>query len=359
MKIAFFASNTLPIHAESLNERPMGGTETGIIRLAEALQALGHEVTVFTPHTEPPPSQPLYLPHSAIEKHPPVDALVAIRDWIPTFYKIQAKRRFFWSGDSYDVFSNFGLGDKRVGGMIDAFLTVSDWQADRVCEASGFPREKCWKISNGIDLKLFEGTEVRHRKRLIYSSTPYRGLRHIPRFFTELKKQHPDLECHIFSSYKIYDLPTTPEFEELRQAAAQFPDLHFHESVKQKELAREFMKSSILFYPCEFEETSCITAMEAMAAGAVVLSTKMGALPETVGDAGILIDGRPGEPQYDRMFFAGAHELLSNDERWSRHSLRGKERAQTLSWKKVAERFAQFLWLLLKQERTTPQNLNA
>jgi hypothetical protein len=41
LKIGIFCGNVIPFHAKSLNERPLGGTETGVIRLSEALESLG------------------------------------------------------------------------------------------------------------------------------------------------------------------------------------------------------------------------------------------------------------------------------------------------------------------------------
>lgn len=343
MKFAFFAGSLIPIHARSLEERPLGGTETGVIRLSEALQRLGHDVSVFTNLENPPESNPRYLPLRMVESFSEVDCFIVCRDWIPAFYRIPTKRRFVWTGDSFDQFVNFGLGDKRVAGALDALLTVSDWQADKLSEYSGFPRGKAWKLGNGIDPSLFSGTEKKNPQRLIYSSTPYRGLRHIPKYFLELKKKFPDLECHIFSSYQVYNQIGDQNFENLMFQLRSIPGIEVHGSVMQSQLSREFMKSGILFYPCEFEETSCITAMEAMAAGAVVLSSHLGALPETVGDAGILIEGMPGQGDYDQKFLAAAEELLSKPDRLERLSDLGKKRADSMTWAKVAERFVQFV----------------
>lgn len=338
MKIAFFANNLLPLHANILKEKALGGTETGVVRLAEKLHQLGHEVTVFTNNKNIPESQPRYLPLKEIEAQGPVDVFVSIRDWIPIFYKIEAKQRFFWTGDSFDQFANFGLGDRRVSRAIDAFLCVSQWQADKICENSGFPSEKVKVIKNGIEAEYFKGEETRHPKRLIYSSTPYRGLAHIPRYFPVLKEKHPDLELHIYSSYSIYG-QSDEQFAPLRTALEKLPDCHIHPNCLQSELAREFMKSSILFYPCHFEETSCITAMEAMAGGSVVLSSALGALPETCAEAGVLVEGLPGEPAYDQAFLKAADRLLSDQDIFMKQQKLGFQQSQSLSWEKTAERF--------------------
>ena len=341
MKVAIFAGNLIPFHAKSLDERPLGGTETGIIRLAEALQSKGHVVSVFTSLENPPLSKPEYFPLSHVEKHGPVDIYITVRDWIPLFYKIEAKSRLYWSGDSYDQFANYGMGDHRVIKQTTAFLAVSDWQADQLSKQSGYPREKFWTIRNGIEPTYFEGTETRIRKRLIYSSTPYRGLEHIPSLFETLLKKHPDAELHIFSGYAVYD-QSDQQFAELRSRLQALPNCEIHGNVVQKQLAREMMKSSILCYPCHFEETSCITALEAQAAGCVVLSSFLGALPETVGDSGILIKGQPGTASYSEAFLKAADGLLSNEEIFSQLSQRGLERAKESTWMKVAERLENF-----------------
>ena len=51
------------------------------------------------------------------------------------------------------------------------------------------------------------------------------------------------------------------------------------------------MQSSHVFaYPCIWEETSCISAIEAMATGNIPLVTNFGALPETCGDYGYYVN---------------------------------------------------------------------
>ncbi len=75
-------------------------------------------------------------------------------------------------------------------------------------------------------------------------------------------------------------------------------------------MAREFMKSAILCYPNTFAETSCITAMEAQAAGCAIVTSKLAALPETVANAGIMIEGEPGSPAYLDSFSTAVDVFL-------------------------------------------------
>ena len=259
-----------------------------------------------------------------------------------------------WTGDAYDQPSTAGIGDLRISRHIDKLLCVSNWHARTLCEESGFPMEKSWVIRNGIKLSLFEGSEKRTRKRLVYSSTPYRGLKHLLQIFPAILKLHADAELHIFSGYDVYkgtqEYPANviKEFQALKESFSKIPNVFFRGNLTQPELAREFMQASVLAYPNTFDETSCITAMEAQAGGCAVVSSNKGALPETVANAGILIDGEPGSIEYNSQFISAIDRILSDDELFSSLTGAGRKRlAEEFDWGKVAERFSAYLQSLL------------
>ncbi len=348
MKIVICPTACVPIHATSLDERPLGGTETGIIRVSEVLAERGHEVTVLTRMENSVSGKARYVSFKHANEVGAVDAIIAVREWIPLVSPLRCKK-FFWTGDSYDQPHNLGMGDRRVAAMMHGFFAVSEWHRKSLCLASGFPEQKAFVVGNGVHLPYFSGSEERKRKRLIYSSTPYRGLALIPALFSELKKRHPDIELHIFSGYGVYAGPqgyearAQAQYEELAERLKQ-QGCVVHGNVTQGQLAREFMKSSLLFYPNTFEETSCISAMEAQAAGCAIVTSARGALPETVGESGILIEGKPGTEEYMRAFLDAADKILSDDQTFERLSRTGQERArQMFSWERVAERMLRVL----------------
>jgi len=79
------------------------------------------------------------------------------------------------------------------------------------------------------------------------------------------------------------------------------------------------------------------------------VTTKAFALPTTVGDAGVLIDGRPRSWFYRRRFVKAAVALLSDDRHWLERSNACRVRAQSYGSQAVA---AQFLALVAPAGKT-------
>ncbi len=346
MKIGFFAESCLPVHAGTLLERPLGGTETALIRVAEQLQAKGHEVTVFTSIENPPVSSPRYLPSREIHNCGTFDVLVLVKDYRPISFNLPAKKVYFWTGDGPDQFINFGFGDKRVANRLAGMLTVSDWQAQTMCLSSGFPLSKTYYIGNGVHLPYFDGHEKRDRKRLIFASAPYRGLDIAYNAFNELLKQNSELEFHIFAGFDLYNTnspfsgPMVAQFQKLKQVIATNKRCVLHGNVTQDKLAREYMKSGLLLYPNSVHETCCIVALEAQAGGCPVITSNNSALPETVRDGGIVINGTPGSADYMRELVKMSQTILSDEGLWRRFSEEGRAKIEReYSWEHVAQRF--------------------
>lgn len=347
MKVGFFAEKCLPFDALTLDERPLGGTETGIIRLADELALNGHEVTVLTSKKDPRSGIVKYLESSAIKGiEDGFDVLILVKDFAPINFPLPASKIVYLTGDGPDQYVNFGVGDKRVWSKLHGMLAVSRWHAHAMSEASGFPIGKISIIGNGVHLPYFQGEEQRNSSRLIFTSAPYRGLNLAYVAFCELQKEFSDLELHIFSGFKLYDTetsfsgPLVKEFELLKSRMATNKGCVFHGNVTQRELSREYMKSSLLFYPNTILETCCIIALEAQAAGCPVIASNNSALPETVREGGFVVSGRPGTPEYFQELLYLTRQLLRDRLLWQRVSDAGREKVWSeCSWANVAQRF--------------------
>ncbi|HMO18520.1 MAG TPA: glycosyltransferase family 4 protein [Oligoflexia bacterium] len=321
MKILFIASGCIPFDAYTIDQRPIGGIETGIIRLSECLIKLGHEVIIATAEVNPPLSEPLFIPLGSIELAGKVDALIAVRDWTPVSLNIPTKLRCFWTGDSYDQPQTLGIGDGRIASQIDILFCVSNWHKLILTKASGFPPEKTFVLRNAVHLPYYEAEEIKIPKRLIYTSTPYRGLKFLPEIFRRLAKIHPDSELVVCSGYDVYHgagpYPddVLNEFNQLKSELIAIPGCSFKGNLKQELLAKEFLMATILAYPNTFEETSCISVMEAKAAACIPITSARAALPETVGRAGICIAGEPGTDVYTQKFIEAIDSVFRLSEK--------------------------------------------
>ena len=89
----------------------------------------------------------------------------------------------------------------------------------------------------------------------------------------------------------------------------------------------------LFVYPSRYEGFG-LQAIEAMAAGAPVVSSDGGALPETVGEAGVLF------PAGDVSACARAIQALLDDaDRRERLRRLGRARAQRFRWDRVVTRY--------------------
>ncbi len=117
---------------------------------------------------------------------------------------------------------------------------------------------------------------------LTYTSTFFRGLDLLLYLFPKLPQRFTDVKSKVFSSLKVYQVTTDrDEWEPLYRRCAETAGVEYVGLLTQPELPRELRSVNILGYPNTFAETSCISVMEALASGCLVLTSNWGYLPET------------------------------------------------------------------------------
>lgn len=135
---------------------------------------------------------------------------------------------------------------------------------------------------------------TREPYRSVYLSSPDRGLERVLVFWPLIRKHIPEATLHIYYGWENYDrLGGDRRFKEWIQQWAKQDGIEWHGRIGQRDLAVELAKAGSLFYPGPhaFEETFCISALEAQAAGCVPVTRDNGALPE-VNRYGLVLSTR-------------------------------------------------------------------
>jgi glycosyltransferase involved in cell wall biosynthesis len=124
----------------------------------------------------------------------------------------------------------------------------------------------------------FRPWEAATRWRCAYTSTPFRGLSVLLDAWERLRPANAEL--HVWSSMKLYREDDGP-YQHLYARAESLPGVAYHGVVPNADLRAALRDMHVLAYPSTFAETSCLSVMEAMAAGCRVIVPTLGALPET------------------------------------------------------------------------------
>jgi glycosyltransferase involved in cell wall biosynthesis/Flp pilus assembly protein TadD len=334
----FIAQRAAAFDGHTPVQRPLGGTESAVVYLARALAQRGHRVVVFNNCERPGVYDGVEyaafstLPERALRERP--DVFVSVRFWELVGAARLAPLQIFWTGDAADQPFVQGLGEAGARRHIDFFMLQSDWQATTFASSFGLAPWQILRTRLGSAASAAE-PPVRpvpgrvRAKRLVYASTPFRGLDVLLDLFPRIRAACPEAELDVFSSLKVYGI--SEEEDQQRNGAiyakARQPGVNLIGSVTQRELAERLQQARVLAYPNHFAETFCIAAIEAEAAGCAVVTSALGALPETVGDGGICLAGHPATTAYQRAFVDACVALLTDEDLWQRTSARALERS--------------------------------
>ncbi|HLJ96642.1 MAG TPA: glycosyltransferase, partial [Gemmataceae bacterium] len=299
LRLAFAAFSPFPFTIDTPYSQPLGGSESALCYLAEALAQQGHEVFLLTATRAPVHLRGVHCwPRSAasIRQFGPFDAFIVqnfagkgreIRTLLP-----RSTPLVFWSQHAQDQPGVQALHDAGERRAYDAFVFVSDWQRRQYGQHFRLDPKRMVVLQNAISpafAALFaDNLAILDQKRnppvLAYTSTPYRGLDRLLEAFPRIRRAVPGMILKVFSSMRVYHVPESEEqarFGSLYQQCRETEGVEYVGSLPQPELARQLRAASVLAYPNTFAETSCIAVLEAMASGCCVVTSELAALPET------------------------------------------------------------------------------
>ena len=171
----------------------------------------------------------------------------------------------------------------RDGGWknFDKLIFVSHWQKQQFQDYLGLPPSASVVLKNAIT-PIEDHVKPTDKIRLMYYSTPHRGLDILYAAFVPLAKEFPNLELNVFSSFDLYAWPERDEqHKELFKKLEDHPQINYSKSVSNDQIREELKRNHILAYPSNWQETSCLVLIEAMSAGLTCVHSSLAALPET------------------------------------------------------------------------------
>lgn len=319
----------------SFEREGLGGSETAVIRLSEALARLGKKVSVYSRiDNEGYYDGVRYRDQSRYVPGIRSDLFVAWRAPELIDGEVNAARSVLWLHDT-------DVGDRLTPARAAKFtniIVLTKWHRDHVLKTYPFiDPDKVVIVPNGVEVSLFKEKVERHSNRVIYSSSPDRGLDTIlEHIWPRVQQLVPDAELHIYYGWNNFDkfVPIYPQLGDYKSKVMELisrsTNVIQHGRISQKQLAKEMLSSSIWLYPTAFTETYCITAIEAQLAGLLPITNNLAALNETVRSGVILSTDVPPESYVEAV----VHYLL--DPPTDEHRAEIQSRAPAYTWDIVA-----------------------
>jgi glycosyltransferase involved in cell wall biosynthesis len=217
----------------------------------------------------------------------------------------------------------------RVARRLPSLITVSESSANDIVEDFGVRRDRVRVIPVGVETDVFAPpTAPRVPGRIVAvssSDSPMKGARVLLEAVAKLRTER-DVELVVVGRPRT-DGPVARAVDELGIADA----VRFVNGLSDPALADLFGSAEIAVVPSLYEGFS-IPAVEAMACATPLVASRGGALPEVVGDCGVLVE--PGNPS---DLAAALASLLDDEPRRRRLGAAGRRRVEErYTWRAMA-----------------------
>jgi glycosyltransferase involved in cell wall biosynthesis len=325
VRIIFIHRTIVDYTVETPYRHAVGGTEAGLSYLSVELAKLGHSVVLLANASQPG----RYLGVECLNHKTALtkdflngaDAVVVANEALGRSLRELGvtKPLALWTHHSDDQPSIEALEFSRERKAWTGFAFVSQWQLDQYVQVYWMPRERARVMRNAI-APAFAGIppaepwfQRGEAPILVYTSAPYRGLDVLLAAFPAIRERVPGVRLRVYSSLSTTrGGPADNQYADLHALCMATDGVDYVGPVSQPALATALAEAAALAYPSTYPETSCIAALEAMAMGASVLTTNLGALPETLAGFGRMVEPSDDTPVLAPRFAAMAIEALND-----------------------------------------------
>ena len=234
---------------------------------------------------------------------------------------------------------------KKVIKQLHNIVTVSDCSRQDIARDFGLQPAGISLAHNGIDIDVFKPVPgvSRNPMRLMATCSadqPLKGLCYLLHAYARLLERYPDLELLLISK------PSPGgKTEKLVRRLGLADKVQFVNGISTEQMVRYYAEAAIAVVPSVYEGFG-LPAGEAMACGVPVVSTDGGALPEVVGDAGVIVPAK----NVDELINA-IDGLLQDPQARAELGARGKRRIEeNFCWQVCARQMTRYYTQVLAHE---------
>lgn len=269
---------------ESYKTKGMGGSETALIEMAKWIKIkTGRSVKVFNMREND------LIADSGVEYYSSKKLNQYFSNNRPKLHiawrhniELTRAKTYLWCHDlvtpGVEVKNNF-----------NKIMCLTDFHKNYVQARQNVKDDKILITRNGIDPEKFkfERKEKNHNK-LVWMSSPDRGLDSAIIVCDEVKKYFPNIELHVYYGLdNLYKFGMNDLADKLKGMMDQRPWVKYHGFTEQSKMYQEISDAVVWVHPCNFIETFCITAIEQLELKIFPVTRYLGGLRDTLKDAAL------------------------------------------------------------------------
>lgn len=234
---------------------------------------------------------------------------------------------------------------KKVVQQLDHLVTVSKTSQQDIAKAFDVNPKKINVVYNGIDTNIFQPGQYDQKVPLSIITTasadaPLKGLEYLIKAIALTKISYPDVKLLVIGK-PGKDSNTTTTISELNLADT----VTFISGISTEQLVKHYEEATIAVVPSLYEGFG-FPAGEAMACGTPLISTDGGALPEIVGNAGIVVPSGDSKALSEAII-----DLLGNPDKRLLLSKSGRKRIEDkFNWQSAASNMVSYYTRIIEKQ---------
>ena len=229
-----------------------------------------------------------------------------------------------------------------IDNKLKGILCMSEWHKNYFLNYMPMFKDLTFIFPNGINVTKYPINYKKKKHSFIYSSFANRGLINLLKMFPKIRTKLPSATLNIFCDTNNEWLKSISNDEMILIDKLIYDQKEYVKNygwVNKDILTQFFLESEFFLYPCTFQETFCVTALEAAISNTLIITNNYGALINTVGDRGIIIPGNANTQEWQDLAIEQLINITNNEDMKINLINKNRKWAENYDWKILSKQF--------------------